>query len=88
MRIATHPDFKKFVTGANVRLRGKTHDGVDLEGRLEFFDVGGDPKELMAYMVKSEPCFISLTNWILSCILCPLLLCIKQSARRKWGSCS
>jgi len=22
--------------------------------RLEFFDVGGSPKELMAYMVKSE----------------------------------
>jgi hypothetical protein len=27
---------------------------MKLEGKLEFFDVGGDPKELMAYMVKSE----------------------------------
>jgi hypothetical protein len=36
-------------------LRGKTHKGVALEGRLEFFDVGGNPKELMAYMVKSKP---------------------------------
>jgi hypothetical protein len=25
-----------------------------LEGRLEYYDVGGDPKELMAYMVKSK----------------------------------
>lgn len=27
---------------------------ADLMNRLEFFDVGGSPKELMAYMVKSE----------------------------------
>jgi len=33
----------------------KAKDGAPLEGRLEYFDVGGDPKELMAYMVKSEP---------------------------------
>lgn len=26
----------------------------NLSNRLEFFDVGGDPKELMAFMVKSE----------------------------------
>lgn len=37
-----------------MRLRGKAHAGVPLEGRLEYYDVGGDPKELMAYMVKSE----------------------------------
>lgn len=54
VRIATHPDFKDFVLSSNKRLKGKTCRGVDLEGRIEFFDVGGDPKELMAYMVKSE----------------------------------
>lgn len=54
VRLATHPDFRDFVLSANSRLKGKTHEGVHLEGRLEFFDAGGDPKELMAYMVKSE----------------------------------
>lgn len=39
----------------NKRLEGKTgKDGRKLEGLLEYFDVGGSPKELMAYMVKSE----------------------------------
>jgi hypothetical protein len=56
VRIATHPDFKDFVVDANKRLAGKTgKDGRKLEGLLEYFDVGGSPKELMAYMVKSEP---------------------------------
>ena len=27
---------------------------MSLEGRLEYYNIGGDPKELMAYMVKSE----------------------------------
>lgn len=54
VRLATHSDFRDFVLSANSRLRGKTRDGVDLEGRLEFFDAGGNPKELMAYMVKSK----------------------------------
>ena len=55
VRIATHPDFREFVLDANKRLNGKkAKDGTALEGRLEFFDVGGDPKELMAYMVKSK----------------------------------
>jgi sterol 3beta-glucosyltransferase len=54
VRIATHPDFRKFVLDGNSRLRGKMHNGVNLEGRLEFFDAGGDPKELMAFMVKSK----------------------------------
>ena len=54
VRIATHPDFRDFVVDCNKRLAGKNmNDGAPLEGRLEFFDVGGDPKELMAYMVKS-----------------------------------
>ena len=43
------------VLEANRFLKGqKGYDDVSLEGRLEFFDVGGDPKELMAYMVKSR----------------------------------
>ncbi|WVQ94968.1 hypothetical protein IAU59_002059 [Kwoniella sp. CBS 9459] len=49
VRIATHPDFKDF----------------KLDDHLEFFDVGGDPKELMAYMVKNPglmPGMASLTN--------------------------
>ncbi len=54
VRIATHPDFKDFVQGANVHLKGKKVRGVDLEGRLEYFDIGGNVRELMAYMVKSE----------------------------------
>jgi len=29
-------------------------DEAEVAGRLEFFPIGGDPKELMAYMVKSE----------------------------------
>ncbi|WVQ68635.1 uncharacterized protein L199_006844 [Kwoniella botswanensis] len=37
VRIASHGEFAS----------------LTLEGRLEFYDVGGDPKELMAYMVKN-----------------------------------
>lgn len=37
VRIATHPTFKQFVT----------------ENGLEFFSIGGDPAELMAFMVKN-----------------------------------
>lgn len=37
VRIATHPTFKGFVE----------------ENGLEFFSIGGDPAELMAYMVKN-----------------------------------
>jgi len=55
VRIATHPDFKDFVLEGNKRLEGKTgKDGRKLDGLLEYFDVGGSPKELMAYMVKSK----------------------------------
>jgi hypothetical protein len=43
------------VLEGNKRLEGKTgKDGRKLEGLLEFFDIGGSPKELMAYMVKSK----------------------------------
>ena len=38
VRIATHPAFKDF---------------VEQDGALEFFSVGGDPSELMAFMVKN-----------------------------------
>lgn len=38
VRIATHPAFKKF---------------VEEDSGLEFFSVGGDPAELMAFMVKN-----------------------------------
>jgi UDP:flavonoid glycosyltransferase YjiC (YdhE family) len=37
VRIATHPTFKQFV----------------IENGLEFFSIGGDPAELMAFMVKN-----------------------------------
>ncbi|EXJ90385.1 hypothetical protein A1O1_03486 [Capronia coronata CBS 617.96] len=37
VRIATHPTFKEFV----------------IENGLEFFSIGGDPAELMAFMVKN-----------------------------------
>ena len=38
VRIATHPAFKKF---------------VEQDSGLEFFSVGGDPSEIMAFMVKN-----------------------------------
>ncbi|RVX67242.1 hypothetical protein B0A52_09279 [Exophiala mesophila] len=49
VRIATHPVFKQFVT----------------ENGLEFFSIGGDPAELMAFMVKNPglmPGFDSLKS--------------------------
>ena len=49
VRIATHPNFKDFVT----------------DNGLEFFSIGGDPSELMAFMVKNPglmPGFDSLKN--------------------------
>jgi len=55
VRIATHGEFKSFVLNANKQLAGKVgKGGIKLEGRLLFFDAGGDPRELMSYMVKSE----------------------------------
>jgi hypothetical protein len=38
IRIATHETFRSFVTDSG----------------LEFFNIGGDPHELMSYMVRSE----------------------------------
>ncbi|KAF9453711.1 glycosyltransferase family 1 protein [Macrolepiota fuliginosa MF-IS2] len=49
VRIATHEAFRKFVT----------------DEKLEFFDIGGDPHDLMSYMVKNPglmPGLQSLTN--------------------------
>ena len=64
VRIATHGDFKSFVLNANKKLAGKVGKrGVKLEGRLLFFDVGGDPKELMTYMVKSK--YRQRSPWLL-----------------------
>ncbi|KAF8968242.1 glycosyltransferase family 1 protein [Flammula alnicola] len=49
VRIATHETFRQFVTDAG----------------LEFFNIGGNPQDLMSYMVKNPglmPGFESLTN--------------------------
>ncbi|KAL9598699.1 MAG: hypothetical protein Q9179_003825 [Wetmoreana sp. 5 TL-2023] len=47
VRIATHPAFKKF---------------VEQDSGLEFFSVGGDPSELMAFMVKNPGLVPSLST--------------------------
>ncbi|PGH02776.1 hypothetical protein AJ79_07541 [Helicocarpus griseus UAMH5409] len=49
VRLATHPNFREFVQ----------------ENGLEFFDIGGDPAELMAFMVKNPglmPGFDAMRN--------------------------
>jgi hypothetical protein len=56
VRLATHADFRDAVNGAAAaHLQGKDCRGEPLKPKLEFFDIGGDPHELMAYMVTSEP---------------------------------
>lgn len=55
VRLATHPAFREFVVG----------EGVD------FFSVGGDPAELMAFMVKNP----------VSACLCIILLCKRGEER-------
>lgn len=66
VRLATHGEFKDFVLDANKHLKGhRSPTGESLEGKLEFFDAGGDPRELMAYMVKSESPISHLTpTWL------------------------
>ena len=55
VRIATHPDFKNQVLEVSSRLVSLTGPKDEpLDGRIEYFDIGGDPKALMAYMVKSK----------------------------------
>lgn len=52
VRLATHGTFASFVRSAS-------------NGRVESFDIGGDPKELLAWMVKNPsllPSFESMTN--------------------------
>ncbi|KAJ9091283.1 hypothetical protein QFC21_007272 [Naganishia friedmannii] len=53
VRIATHDIFELFVLEQAVHLEGKLNrQGNPLKENLEFFGIGGDPKGLMAYMVK------------------------------------
>ena len=47
VRIATHPAFKTF---------------VEMDSGLEFFSVGGDPAELMAFMVKNPGLIPSIST--------------------------
>jgi sterol 3beta-glucosyltransferase len=47
VRLATHDCFEGFVLDQRGLLDENKRDN------LEFYPVGGDPKELMAYMVKS-----------------------------------
>ncbi|KAL7411250.1 hypothetical protein BDY24DRAFT_397194 [Mrakia frigida] len=52
VRLATHGEFKTFIQGAS-------------KGQVEFFDLGGDPRDLLSYCVKNPglmPGFESLTN--------------------------
>lgn len=54
VRIATHDVFESFVLEQASHLdRRMRSQGRPLRDNLEFFGIGGDPKELMAYMVKS-----------------------------------
>lgn len=55
VRIATHAEFAPLIADASVHLAGLTSpaNGTPLTGNLEHFDIGGDPHELMAYMVKN-----------------------------------
>ncbi|KAH8662574.1 sterol glucosyltransferase [Xylariales sp. PMI_506] len=46
VRLATHDTFRDFVTQSSPGAGGKG-------GSLEFYPIGGDPAELMAYMVKN-----------------------------------
>lgn len=61
VRIASHDDFKDFVLVTGKRVlrrrwleRHKREVPQEALDRLEFFPIGGSPKELMAYMVRSE----------------------------------
>jgi hypothetical protein len=54
VRIATHDVFESFVLEQAAHLNGRMNrQGKPLTDNLEFFGIGGDPKDLMAYMVKS-----------------------------------
>lgn len=56
VRIATHPAFRSFVEGE------EAGGGNDNSGGLEFFSVGGDPSELMSFMVKNPGMIPTLSS--------------------------
>lgn len=67
VRIATHDAFEDFVLQQAVHLEGRVNrQGNPLKENLEFFGIGGDPKELMAYMVKSR--------WLVPLSLCTVAI--------------
>ncbi|GMK53538.1 hypothetical protein CspeluHIS016_0101240 [Cutaneotrichosporon spelunceum] len=54
VRLATHAVFADLVQQTSVRLAGLTdEDGTPLTSKLEHFDIGGSPEELMSYMVRN-----------------------------------
>ncbi|KIY46560.1 glycosyltransferase family 1 protein [Fistulina hepatica ATCC 64428] len=70
LRIATHETFRSFVN----------------ENDLEFYDIGGDPRELMSYMVKNPglvPGVDSLTNGDIG----RKRTMLKQMMAGCWASC-
>jgi hypothetical protein len=54
VRLATHAIFADLVQQATVRLAGHTDaSGSPLTSKLEHFNIGGSPEELMSYMVRN-----------------------------------
>ncbi|BEI90937.1 uncharacterized protein CcaverHIS019_0310070 [Cutaneotrichosporon cavernicola] len=54
VRLATHAIFADLVKQTTVRLAGLTDEnGTPLTSKLEHFDIGGSPEELMSYMVRN-----------------------------------
>lgn len=70
IRLATHPVFKDFVT----------------ENGLEFFSIGGDPAELMAFMVK-HPSLMPGTDAIMSGDIGKRRKGIGEMIKGCWRSC-
>lgn len=58
VRIASHETFRSFV----------------LEAGLEFFSIGGNPQELMSYMVKSQIGGLSFMPLLILCVIDPGLM--------------
>ncbi|BEJ13699.1 hypothetical protein CspHIS471_0308730 [Cutaneotrichosporon sp. HIS471] len=54
VRLATHAIFADLVKQTTIRLAGLTDEnGTPLTSKLEHFDIGGSPEELMSYMVRN-----------------------------------
>lgn len=70
VRLATHLAFREFV----------------LDGGLEFFDIGGDPEELMAFMVKN-PGLLPHVSTIRSGAIQKRRREMKQIINGCWRSC-